>query len=352
MGEHEDLLVEQLAARLGPGTVCLATWEGDGHPDHEAVGRRRWPRAPYGGGSWCPTPVWAWHWSSPDDPAVPWHRAARVPLDGIELEAKRAAVRCFVSQVTPRRRAALLPAPVVERLTTAQEVVLLPGATDRPPAPTPAPTQRTADVDTELLHPHVRRRRRPVGVPSRWYEQRKYALCLAMLPRARYRRVLEPGCSVGVLTARLAARADEVDASDLVPAAVERARARSRRRSTTPPGCGSGGPTCATRCPRARPTSSCSARSSTTCTRTSSATWSSASLERLSGDGHVLAAHWRPRVPEYHQDGDQVHDALERTPGLRVLASYRDDDVRAVVLARPGAASVATTGGLRADLDP
>ncbi len=38
----------------------------------------------------------------------------------------------------------------------------------------------------------------PWGFTSRWYEKRKYALTLAMLPRERYADAFEPGCSIGV----------------------------------------------------------------------------------------------------------------------------------------------------------
>ena len=46
----------------------------------------------------------------------------------------------------------------------------------------------------------------PWGLAERWYEQRKYAITVAMLPQPRYRHAFEPGCSVGVLTERLAGR--------------------------------------------------------------------------------------------------------------------------------------------------
>jgi SAM-dependent methyltransferase len=58
------------------------------------------------------------------------------------------------------------------------------------------------------------------------YEQRKYALTMASLPRLRYESVFEPGCSIGVLTELLAARCDRLLATDLVPAALHRARHR------------------------------------------------------------------------------------------------------------------------------
>lgn len=66
----------------------------------------------------------------------------------------------------------------------------------------------------------------PWGFAHRWYEQRKCALTLAALPRARYRRALEPGCSIGVLTAMLATRCDEIVATDVVDNALAAARAR------------------------------------------------------------------------------------------------------------------------------
>ena len=42
LADHEDRLAELLVGILdaaAPGTWCAATWRGDGHPDHEAVGR-------------------------------------------------------------------------------------------------------------------------------------------------------------------------------------------------------------------------------------------------------------------------------------------------------------------------
>ncbi|MEO7022521.1 MAG: SAM-dependent methyltransferase, partial [Ktedonobacteraceae bacterium] len=46
------------------------------------------------------------------------------------------------------------------------------------------------------------------------YEQTKYRVTLAALPEAHYERVLEIGCSIGVLTAFLAPRCDSLLAVD------------------------------------------------------------------------------------------------------------------------------------------
>lgn len=58
------------------------------------------------------------------------------------------------------------------------------------------------------------------------YERNRYDAILRALPRARYKRAFEPGCSVGVLTTRLATRCDEVYATEISPTALERARQR------------------------------------------------------------------------------------------------------------------------------
>jgi SAM-dependent methyltransferase len=63
----------------------------------------------------------------------------------------------------------------------------------------------------------------PWRLAERWYEQRKYALTLACLPRRRYTSAYEPACSVGVLTRGLAARCDRLLAVDSAPAAVRAA---------------------------------------------------------------------------------------------------------------------------------
>lgn len=66
----------------------------------------------------------------------------------------------------------------------------------------------------------------PWGFDERWYEQRKYALTLAALPRRSYARCFEPGCANGALTEQLATRCHEVLATDFITDAVQRARGR------------------------------------------------------------------------------------------------------------------------------
>lgn len=68
----------------------------------------------------------------------------------------------------------------------------------------------------------------PYELRARWYEVRKRALLLAALPQRHYRRIYEPGCGIGELTAELAPRCDELLASDRSEFAVEIATERTR----------------------------------------------------------------------------------------------------------------------------
>lgn len=66
----------------------------------------------------------------------------------------------------------------------------------------------------------------PWDFEKSWYEHRKYDLTLASLPNARYHRAFEPGCSIGVLSERLAVRCDALFAMELMPLVAEQARSR------------------------------------------------------------------------------------------------------------------------------
>ncbi len=58
------------------------------------------------------------------------------------------------------------------------------------------------------------------------YELSRYDAIIHAISHRRYRRAFEPGCSIGVLTERLAAHCEEVDAVDFSPSAAALAKAR------------------------------------------------------------------------------------------------------------------------------
>lgn len=72
------------------------------------------------------------------------------------------------------------------------------------------------------------RERDPWRFETSDYEELKYRATLDALPRPRYRRALEIGCSIGVLTEQLAQRCDDLIALEPAERALDVARARCR----------------------------------------------------------------------------------------------------------------------------
>jgi SAM-dependent methyltransferase len=86
--------------------------------------------------------------------------------------------------------------------------------------------ERTKTIPPEFFDELYRQNPDPWNVETSDYEARKYDEMLAALPNARYRAAFEVGCSVGVLTKRLAERCDSLLAIDCSPLALARASAR------------------------------------------------------------------------------------------------------------------------------
>ena len=99
LAAREDELTAALDPLVAGFDLCLAPWDRDMHPDHEAAGRAARRAGP---GSLYYYPVWMWHWAFPADPRVPWDRALRIPLPPRAASRKRAAITCFASQTTDR----------------------------------------------------------------------------------------------------------------------------------------------------------------------------------------------------------------------------------------------------------
>ena len=170
----------------------------------------------------------------------------------------------------------------------------------------------------------------PWGFEGKPYEQEKYADTLASLPRPRYRHAFEIGCSIGVLTARLAARCDALLAVDGSALPLERARARCRSLPNVqiaqmlvpeqfPPG-----------------------PFDLILVSEVAYYWSpedlaraqSLMLERLESGGQLMLVHWLPQDAEYPLNGDEVHESFLALPGLRHLHGHRAELYRLDLLER------------------
>lgn len=184
----------------------------------------------------------------------------------------------------------------------------------------------------------------PWGFADRWYETRKYAISVAMLPQQHYDSGFEPGCSVGVLTQRLAARCHRLLACDATPAAVRTATERTSQLphvlveqrmipSEWPPG-----------------------RFDLIVLSELLYYFGDDDLRRviecaasaLRPGGSLLAVHWQHPVAEYPRSGADVHRRLAAQPGLARLAEHKEEDFLAEVYLRTDTrpVSVAQATGL------
>jgi SAM-dependent methyltransferase len=170
----------------------------------------------------------------------------------------------------------------------------------------------------------------PWGFRTRWYEARKYAISLALLPAEHYGDAFEPGCSIGVLTEQLAPRCDRLLACDGSATAVRQAAARTARRPNVE-----------------------------VQRRVIPGDWPAGDFDlivlsellyyfagedlaqvldravtALRPGGSLLAVHWRYLVADYPRTGDEVHRALAGQGGLARLVEHREPDFLAEVYIR------------------
>ena len=182
----------------------------------------------------------------------------------------------------------------------------------------------------------------PWGFRSRWYEQRKREVTMAALTRPRYRRAFEPGCSIGVLTAALADRCDEVVAADVDECAVTTARGELAKHGHVQVERMS--------VPRHWPDGMFDLVVISEVAYYLGPAELEQLLDRAIGSmaprATLLACHWRHPVPDYPATGDDVHRGLLARPELCQAVSHVEEDFRLDLLTRGPAPSPARREGL------
>lgn len=313
--EHAEGLRSALAPLISgtPSRALIAApWRGDGHRDHRVVGELVADLV--GGRTLVEYPIWMWHWADPAGPEVPWERMVAVRAGG----AKRKAISQYVSQMegpTPMLRADFLA-----NFERDWELLIR------------SPNSLGADYFDATYE----RNDDPWGFESRWYEQRKRALTMAILPDDHYATALEIGCSIGVLTESLVDRVEDLLAVDVSRAAVERARARLGGR---------------VRVEQLDVMSDFPAGSFELIVLSEVGYYFGAELDAvldaieagLTENGTLVACHWRHPVADYPLSGDEVHERL-RARGFAVLASHLEEDFVLEVFSSDGRSVARRTG--------
>jgi SAM-dependent methyltransferase len=183
----------------------------------------------------------------------------------------------------------------------------------------------------------------PWGFQTRWYEQRKHAISVDILPGRHYAEAFEPGCSIGVLTEMLAPRCGHLLSCDIADAAVQAAAHRTRNLPQVrverrviprdwPPG------------------------QFDLIVLSEFLYYFCADLDlvldlavaALRDGGSLLAVHWLHPVAEYPRSGADVHRQLAARPGLARLVAHAEPDFLAEVYIRTDGepVSVAQATGL------
>lgn len=331
--------IPEIAARLREATsrlpgqqpvAIVAPYRADGHADHDALGSVAASVARDGGHALLEYPIWYWHWASPDGPA--WQSWMRLPLDPEQQAAKKSAMDAHTSQIRPLSGLAgdevLLGEGLLQHFRRAFETFAWtpPGvhSLQKPPH-TSTDAQRIFDA----VHAESED---PWEYTTSWYERRKRALTLAALPRENYASGLEIGCSIGTLTAELAARCSSLLAVDASPAALESAAGRLRQfpgvstRQLTLPADWPGG--------------SYDLVVVSEVGYYLSPTEFDVLLQRIQEavepGGTLLLCHWRHPVSGWELDGDSVHSLARNRLRWRTAGLYQERDFVLETLVAPG----------------
>ncbi|MFT4173030.1 MAG: class I SAM-dependent methyltransferase [Rhodocyclaceae bacterium] len=182
------------------------------------------------------------------------------------------------------------------------------------------------NADVDFFSTLYRDNEDPWDVRQRWYERRKRALLLAVLPAARFARVFEPACGNGELTAALAARSDTVIAGDFSAEAVAAARRRlagldnvALAVQTVPHQWPAG--------ERAGPYDLIVLSEFLYyLPHADIAILARCAAQSLSTDGCLVACHWRPDFPQRTASSEAIHTRLGGEPGLHPLMHHEETD--------------------------
>jgi cyclopropane fatty-acyl-phospholipid synthase-like methyltransferase len=164
----------------------------------------------------------------------------------------------------------------------------------------------------------------PWNFASNAYEQRRYDAIIRAIAHCRYDQAFEPGCSIGVLTERLAAHCDAVHAIDFSPSACAQAVARCAHLPQVEVHCAG--------FPEGTPAKQFDLLILSEIGYYFTAEeWkliTTGIIDSMPRGASVLAAHWLGQSQDHRMSGDEVHAILLANRNLRVELTQRNADLR------------------------
>lgn len=302
----ENELAAQLTALVRPDDLVVAPWHLDHHADHEACGRAA-RRAAHARGA---TLVGSLVWAPTRAPTAP-HEVMVLALDRELCVRREQAVRAHRSQLEGLGGAPpVVGEELLDRLERDEEWYVA------APAAEGAAVDRSSAAFFEAMY---RAAADPWNFASDAHERARYAELLSWLGPGPLGSVLEPGCSIGVLTAQLAVRARSVQALDVSPTAVARARRRCRDQPHVSVRVGT--------VPNDLPEDHFDVVVFAELGyyfdgRTLDAV-ADAIADRLTPNGRLVGTHWTGHSEDHAISGEAVHRRISARPGLRSVARAR-----------------------------
>lgn len=310
------LISERVGSHIAAGrarrTIVAAPWWADGDRDHQVLGNvaRAFTADAV---RVIGYPMRAWQSGDPAEiDTTGWRILA---LDAAATQAKRQAVVAHAGLPGLHTGTRAL-------LDRAFEIFV-------EPEHTAAPSWSTERFDA------YHAREDPWGLDGRWYERRKRALLMASLPRERFRRALELGCSTGPNTRAISERADAVLGIDSSQKALDKAIA-------------AGVPANVTYERMELPAQWPSGAYDLIVLSEVAYYWTPEQFgraldlinESATDDAVFIACHWRKTVEGTPLTGDDVHAAISARPEWRVLSRHIEDDFLMDVVVRHGVPNV------------
>jgi SAM-dependent methyltransferase len=183
---------------------------------------------------------------------------------------------------------------------------------------------RNATTSTEFFEHIYRQHPDPWNFAASDYETGRYRSILGALGGRRYVRAFEPGCSIGILTALLASICDRVEAIDVSPTAVWRAREHCKKLANVDIVCGA--------LPESIPPGNFDlvvfSEIGYYFAHGPLMELAKQLISQLSPSGTFLAVHWLGTSPDHLLSGDEVHRVLKSIPGLNQVHAERHSQFR------------------------